>query len=561
MKFQNTEKKPVLKFINIGDSVTKNLTIYEYGEDIIAVDFGIGFPEGESFGVDFLVPDMTYLLENSHKVKGLFITHAHADHFAAVPYLLQQLNIPVYANKLSQEFIKLQFKEKQFKSLKNDTKFHLFNASTDPVKLGAFEASAFNVNHSVPGSLGIAIKTPEGTILHMADYKIDENPVIDPVIDLAKIEQFGNEGVLCLASDSLGSKTEGFVGTESRLNNTFPDIFRKYHDKQLLITSISSNVSRMHQIIDAAGKAGRKVVPVGRSIDQVIQVSRNLGYLPFGEEYFMSEKKAGDVPQNTVVYLIAGCFGQPGSSLSRVSMGEHDYVKLQEGGIVIFSSEPNPPGVDVLVEKVISDIILRGGEVIDHRDRDDLHVSGHGHKEDLLKVARLAKPKYFIPIGGSINHIHSYGKMVQENLGVKKHQVFEMREGDVVEFLNGDARLGKRLKVTDLLIDGKSLSPIVLRDRELLSTDGVFVVIVPVSSKTRKIIGSVDVVTRGFIYVKESKELMGKSKDLVNKILDKNGDEIRDWGKLKAKIEKDLQKYLYKQTGRNPLIMAHSIFI
>lgn len=561
MKFTNTDKKSVLRFINIGDSVTKNLTIYEYGDDIIAVDFGIGFPEGDSFGVDFIVPDMTYLLENSHKVKALFISHAHADHFAAVPYLLQQFNVPIYANKLSQEFIKLQFKEKQFKNLKDSTKFHLFNGATEPVQLGAFRVSAFNVNHSVPGSLGLAIETPEGTILHMADYKIDQAPVVDPVIDLQKIEEWGNKGVLCLASDSLGSKTEGFVGTESSLNNTFPDIFNKYSHQQLFITTISSNISRMYQIIDAAIKAGRKVVPVGRSIDQSIKVATNLGYLPFSQDSYLDDRKASDVPQDSVVYLIAGCFGQPGSSLSRVSLGEHNNVSLQEGGIVIFSSEPNPPGVDVLVEKVISDVILRGGEVIDHRDRDDLHVSGHGHKEDLLKVARLAKPKYFIPIGGSVNHIHSYGKMVQQNLGVKKYQIFEMLEGDVVEFFGGDARKGNRLEVTDLLIDGKSLSPVVVKDRELLSTDGVFVVIVPVSSETRKIIGSVDVVTRGFIYVKESKVLMGKSKDLVNKVLDKNGDEIRDWGKLKHKIERDLQKYLYKQTGRNPLVMAHSIFI
>lgn len=560
MKFQQTNKKQVLKFIAIGDSVTKNLTIYEYGDDIIAVDFGIGFPEGDLLGVDFIVPDMTYLLENSHKVKGLFISHAHADHFAAVPYLLQQLNVPIYANRLTQEFIKLQFNEKQFKNLKSATQFHLFNASTEPVQLGAFKVSAFNVNHSVPGSLGIAIDTPEGLVLHLADFKIDESPVIDPPIDLNKIEEFGNKGVLCMASDCLGSKTDGFVGTESSLNGTFPDLFRQFPNEQLFITTISSNISRMHQIIEAAAAVGRKVVPVGRSIDQSIEVARSLGYLPFGDDVFLDVKKAFDKNQKDLVYIIAGCFGQQGSSLSRVSTGEHSRVTLNEGGIVIFSSEPNPPGVDVDVEEVIGNIILRGGEVIDHRDRDDLHVSGHGHKEDLLKVASLAKPKYFIPIGGSINHIHSYTKMV-EKIGVKQHQVFELLEGDVVEFSSGDARKGKRLEVNDILIDGKSLDPIVVKDREQLSTDGVFVVIVPVSSETRKVIGKVDVVTRGFIYVKESKELMGRSKDLVNKIISKNGDAINDWSKLKNEIEKDLQKLLNKETGRNPLVMAHSIFI
>ena len=363
-----------------------------------------------------------------------------------------------------------------------------------------------------------------------------------------------------MASDCLGSKTNGFVGTESSLNKTFPDLFRQFPNEQLFITTISSNISRMHQIIGAAIDAGRRVVPVGRSIDQSISIARSLGYLPYGEDAFLDVKKAFEKNQKDIVYMIAGCFGQQGSSLSRVSTGEHARVTLNEGGIVIFSSEPNPPGVDVDVEVVIDNIILRGGEVIDHRDRDDLHVSGHGHKEDLLKVASLAKPKYFIPIGGSINHIHSYVKMV-EKIGVKQHQVFELLEGDVVEFSGGDARKGKRLEVNDILIDGKSLDPIVVKDREHLSTDGVFVVIVPVSSETRKVMGKVDVVTRGFIYVKESKELMGKSKDLVNKILNKSGNAVNDWSSVKTKIEKDLQKFLYKETGRNPLVMAHSIFI
>jgi len=560
MKFTKTDKKQVLKFIAIGDSVTKNLTIYEYGEDIIAVDFGIGFPEGDDHGVDYIVPDMTYLLENSHKVKGLFISHAHADHFAAVPHLLQQLNVPIYANRLTQEYIKLQFNEKQFKNLKNETQFHLFNASTEPIQLGAFKVSAFNVNHSVPGSLGIAIDTPEGTVLHLADYKIDESPVIDSVIDLKKIEEYGNKGVLCMASDCLGSKTPGFVGTESSLNETFPDLFRQFPNEQLFITTISSNISRMHQIIGAAIDAGRKVVPVGRSIDQSIKIARSLGYLPYGEDAFLDVKKAFEKNQKDIVYMIAGCFGQQGSSLSRVSTGEHARVTLNPGGIVIFSSEPNPPGVDVDVEVVIDNVILRGGEVIDHRDRDDLHVSGHGHKDDLLKVASLAKPKYFIPIGGSINHIHSYTKMV-EKIGVKQHQVFELLEGDVVEFSDGDARKGKRLEINDILIDGKSLDPIVVKDREKLATDGLFAVIVPVSSETRKVMGKVDVVTRGFVYVKESKELMGKSKDLVNKILNKSGNTVTDWSNVKHKIEKDLQKFLKKETGRHPLVMAHSIFV
>jgi len=525
----------VLKFIAIGDGVTKNLTIYEYGDDIIAVDFGIGFPEGDSFGVDFIVPDMTYLLENSHKVRGLFISHAHADHFAAVPYLLQELNVPIYTNKITQEYIKAQLNEKAFKSLKEGTRFHLFDGTTAPVELGPFKISAFNVNHSVPDSMGIVIETPEGTILHMADFKIDNSPVIDPVIDLKTISALGEKGVLCLASDW-------------------------YPHQQIFITAISSNIARMHQIIEAAGKAGRKVVPTGRSIDHSIKIARNLGYIPFGDECFVAADKAMDLPQDTLVYIIAGCFGQSGSALDRLSLGDHRDISLQDGSIVVFSSEPNPPGVDVDVERVVSGLILAGAEVVDHHDRDDLHISGHGHRGDLSKVASLVKPRYYIPIGGGVRHIHTYANMIGK-MGIDKNRVFELQEGDVVEFSRGRARLGKRLEVNDLFIDGVGVSPVVIKDREHLATDGVFVIVIPVSQRDRKVVGKVDVVTRGFVYVKESKALMGQTKDKVNKILEKNGRSVADWGGLKSKIEKDVRKFLFKKTGRKPLVITHSIFI
>ncbi len=568
MKFQHTNKPKEndppdgkrLKFMAIGDTVTKNLSIYEYGDDIIAVDYGIGFPEGDSFGVDFIIPDMTYLLENSHRVRGLFISHAHADHFAAVPYLLRELNLPIYCNKITQEYIKSSLEEKANKHIRDGVQFHLFDQTTGVTQLGAFKISAFSVNHSVPNSLGIAIDTPEGLLLHMADFKVDEHPVIDPVIDLKTIEELGNRGVLCLASDCLGSITEGFVNSESTLNGTFPDLFQKYQTQQIFITTISSNIARMYQIIDAAKKAGRKVVATGRSIDQSIKIARNLGYLPFGEEDFVDIGKAMDLPQDSLVYIIAGCFGQSGSALDRLSLGEHNDVSLQKGSIVIFSSEPNPPGVDVEVERVVSGLIMAGAEVIDHHTRKDLHVSGHGHKGDLSKVASLVKPKYFIPIGGGVRHIHGYKNMIGE-LGFDKNRVFELMEGDVIEFSHGNARLGKRMEVHDLFIDGTGISPVVIKDREHLSTDGVFVIVIPVSQQERKVLGKVDVVTRGFVYVKESKDLMGQAKDRVNKILDKNGDAITDWGGVKTKIEKDIQKFLYKQTGRNPLVIAHSIFI
>ncbi len=561
--FSNTDKQvdnKVLKFIAIGDGVTKNLSVYEYGDDLIAVDYGIGFPESDDFGVDFIIPDNTYLLENSHRFKALFISHAHADHFAAVPYLLKEFNVPVYANKLTQAFIKEQFEEKEFKSLKESTKFHLFDATTPPVQIGVFKVSAFNVNHSVPDSLGIVIDTPEGRLLHIADYKIDENPVIDKPLDLNRVAELSKDGVLMMASDCLGSRSAGGVASESTLSETFPKLFERFEGRQVLITTISSNISRMHQIIDAAIKAGRKVVPSGRSIDSTIKIATNLGYLKFPQDVYMDQKEAQDYDQHSVVYIIAGCFGQQGSSLDRVSRGEHRDIVLEQDAVVVFSSEPNPPGVDIAVERMTENLIMAGAEVYDHTNMEHLHVSGHGHREELSKMALTVKPKYYIPIGGGLIHMRAYANMIYD-LGVNKGSVYELSEGAVVEFKNGVATRGEKIEVKDMFYDGIGLNPLVVKDRALLSTDGVFVIVVPVYKESRQLAGPVDVVTRGFIYVKESKALLGKSRDIVNKVLDKNPNIIEEWNEVKIKIEKNVQKFLEKETGRTPLIIVHSIFI
>lgn len=547
-----------LRFISVGDGVTKNLSIYEYGEDIIAVDYGIGFPGVDDVGIDFLIPDMSYLVANAHKVKGLFISHAHADHYGAVPHLLKELDIPIYTSKVTQAFIKSALEEKKFGNLKDSIKFHLFDATTGVVQLGVFKVSSFNVNHSVPGSLGIVIDTPEGRILHMADYKIDPTPVLDPPMNLKQIEDLSKDGVLCLVSDSLGSRSKEPIASERSLDGTFPIIFDKYEKNQLFITIISSNFSRMYQIIDAAVKAGRRVVPMGRSLDKGVQIARGLGYLPFADSTFVSSKESRNCAQESLVYLVAGCFGQEGSALDRLSRGEHSDVSIEKGAIVVFSAEPNPPGVAVDVENVSSNLVLSGAEVLDHTNFDHLHVSGHGHRDDLSKIATIVKPLYFIPNGGTPIQIHSYANMLYD-LGIKRGTVFELLEGDVVEFSAGKAKLGKRIEVHDLYFDGTSVSPIVVKDRRLLSQNGVFVVIIPVNSKGESLGGRAEVITRGFVYVKESQALIGRSRDLVTKLLAKN--KGKDWGSLKYKIESDIEKFLHKETGKNPMVLVHTIKI
>ena len=580
MKFKNIERKninnmntnnniqsggkPKLKIITLSgtEAVTKNMTIYEYGDDLIAVDCGIGFPDSEMYGVDVVIPDMTYLIENSHRFKALIITHAHEDHIGAIPYLLQQVNVPIYANKLVQGLLLEKMKEKKYKGLSESVKFHLISNETEEAQIGPFRIKAFRVNHSVPEALGFAIKTPEGTVLHMADYKIDWTPILDPPIDLGTIAQYGKEGVLCLLSDCLGSTTEGYSRSESTLNQTFHDLFESAAGRQILVTTISSNISRMYQIIDAAQKYGRKIVLSGRSIDQSVRVARGLGYLPFDENIFVGDKEASSQAQKDLVYIIAGCYGQQGSALDRLSRDENDDIQLQNNSMVVFSADPNPPGVAEDVERVMDNLTLKGAEVIYSKIQENLHVSGHGTRGDLVTIAAVVRPKYFIPIGGTVTKARAYTHMVEE-LGFPNESVFELLEGESVEFSGGEARKGPRLSLKPVFVDGTTVgevTQIVVKDREQLSSDGVFVVVVPIQDG--KIVrGKVEVITRGFIYVKESKALMGKSKDVVNKVLDKNSEQSDDWGNLKHRIENDVERFLWKETGRRPLIIVHSLNI
>jgi ribonuclease J len=557
----------MLKITNLSgtENVTKNLTVYEFGEDLIAVDCGVGFPDSEMLGVDMVIPDFTYLRENSHKIKALILTHGHEDHIGAVPYFLKEFpNVPVYANKLVLGFLKMKLEDtRRYKGVPKNPSLHLLGPDSAPVHLGAFTIEAFGVNHSVPDALGFAIKTPEGTVLHISDFKIDFTPVIGEPIELGKLAAYGEEGVLCLLSDCLGITTEGFSRPEKELAKTFDLLFEEAQGKQVVVTTISSNLSRMYQIINSAQKVNRKIVVLGRSIDQSISVALGLGYLPFDEDLFISHKKASSYDQGDLVYIAAGCYGQPGSALGRMSRGEHYDVTIQEGAYVIFSADPNPPGVLEAVEKVQDDLTLLGAKIFYSEIQENLHVSGHGTRGDLTLTAFLSKAKYYVPIGGTIKRMRVYTDMI-DSLGRGRENVFEQLEGDSIIFENGKARKGDRYPVKDVFIDGSSIGDVgslVIRDRERLSDDGIFVVIVPASQKERKVIGDVEAVTRGFVFVKESASLMNEAKQSVTGILSKHDNNIRDWNNLREEIEKDLSKLLYRKTGRNPLIFVQAIYL
>ena len=562
---KNTSKnEPFLRIIAIGGtaSVNTNLTVYEYGDDIIVVDCGIGFPDDEQPGVDVIIPDFSYLIEHKNKVRALFLTHGHADHIDAVPYFLQELNVPVYAGKLVQGLIKEKLKEKRFKSVQ-DAAFNLISPETPEVRVGAFSVSAFRLNHSVPSTVGFAIKTPQGLVMHMADYKIDWTPVLDKPVDMARIAQLAGQGVLCLLSDCLGSTSEGFSKSERSLNDTFIELFERAEGRQVLVTTISSNISRMYQIITAAVKHGRKVVFSGRSIEQGATVARGLGYLKFADSVFVPEKDAKRYLQKDLVYIVAGCYGQPESSLGRLSRNENKDIELEDNALVIFSADPNPPGSDIAVERLQTALTLMGAEVLYSEIQENLPVSGHGTKGDLITMASVVRPKYFIPIGGTVTKMRAYKNMIG-TLGFNRDTVFELLAGESVVFSNGMAQKGDRVDVKDVYLEmgsADSVSPVVLRDRQVLSDDGVFVVVIPLTGKTKEPVGKVEIITRGFVYVKESQALIGRSRDVINKALDKFRGDFGNWGVVKSTVEKEIERFLFRETGRRPLIIVSSLIV
>lgn len=561
----NRETGPALKIINLGGTttVTGNLTVYECGGDILVVDCGIGFPDSDMPGVDVVIPDFSYLLENREKVRGIIVTHAHEDHFGAIPYLLKELKAPVYSSKLVLGFIKKRLKDKVSKQLADSASLREFSPEMKELVLGKFKILAFRMNHSVPASMGFAIKTPQGLIMHISDFKIDWTPVLDEPLELGKIANFGDSGVLCLLSDCLGVTHAGYSESEGKLDATFNDLFEKAAEKQIFVTTISSNISRMHQIISSAIKNNRKVVLTGRSIRQSVEIAQGLGYLNFDEKVFLADKEAKKYAQKDVVYLIAGCYGQSNSALSRVARKEHRFVTIEEGALVIFSADPNPPGTLEDVNKVQDQLTLDGAEVVYSEIQDNLHVSGHGTRGDLVTIAAVVKPKYFIPIGGTVTKMREYKHMVEE-LGFDGDTVFEQLDGESVIFENGTAHKGERIEVKRVLaegFEGAAVQPIVVKDREVLSNDGVFVILIPRSKDTKKVVGKVDIITRGFVYVKEAGELVGETKTITNKLLKKNAQKIGDWGFVKSRIEKEVEKFLQKRTGRRPMVIVHSLQI
>jgi ribonuclease J len=544
--------KNKLKFIALSGTtgVTENLYVYEYGEDMIVVDCGVGFPESEMFGVDLVIPDFTYIKQNASKLKGVLISHAHEDHLGALPFLLKDVRTNVYASKLVAGFIKDKLEDNEMPT----SMVKVFDPERDVLTFGVFKVTPFRVAHSVPDGVGFCIDTPEGKVFHIPDYKFDWTPVDGRPFDVIKLATLASGGALALASDSLGSTSPGYTESEMAIEGKIEAIAR-HSTRKIYLTTISSNISRMQQTINVAQKLGRKVVLVGRSIERKAEIARQLGYLFYPKDVVVPLKQAGRLPPDKALYIISGCYGQPGSALYRLALGDHRFLKIGKGDTVIFSADPGPPGskggIDFLVDKFIEESI----DVHYYDMQEDLHVSGHGSMKDIEMLFALVKPKYYIPIGGTIRHMRAYG-LIAQSMGAKESDILELSAGEIVEFNNQNARISGKVQVKEVLVDGLGIGDVgntVLRDRHVLSKEGIVIALLQFDRNRGVLIQPPELISRGFVFEQKfGRVLDDASRELVKALSKKK---VTNSLFVKNTSIDFLEKYFFQKTGRRPMIL------
>jgi len=557
-KQKNRNNEPRLKFIPLGGNgqVTKNMFVYEYlpagkaGGDIIIVDCGMGFPSEMLYGVDMVIPDISYLNDKRDRIKGFFITHGHEDHIGALPYIIDKLTVPIYATKLTIGLIKVRLKESgklekaNFVQLEPRKKYQVGNFSVEPVR----------VSHSIPDSVGFAITTPLGTTFHTGDYKFDPNPVDGKKTDTERLAQLGNQGMLALMSDCLRSEKPGSTLSESTIRQRFDEAMKEAAGR-VIITTFSSNVSRMQQAIDASLAHNRKIVIIGRSMDQNAQVAVELGYLKIPRDILVKPENSHKIPDKNATFIVAGSQGQPGSALSRMASGEHRYVSVKSGDTIIFSADPIPGNQDA-VYGMIDDLSRLGANVKYSDITSDFHVSGHGAQNELLMMLALTKPKFLVPTSSMHRQMRQFALLAKTS-GTPPAETFIMEEGDVLEIDKTGARMTGSIETTNVFVDGLGVGDvgsIVLRDRKVLAEEGIVVVIITISKKTSILLDEPEIISRGFVYMKESEKLIKEAQEVVKKTVQVNG-RIKNWLSVKEKITSDLEKYLFKKTARRPMVL------
>jgi ribonuclease J len=533
--------------------VTKNMYIYEYGDDILIVDCGLGFPDSEMLGVDVVIPDVSYLEKNREKVKGILITHGHEDHIGALPYILPKLNVPVFAAPLPAGFIRAKMEE-QDGSL--SFKINIIDVEKGPFSIGSFKVNPFRINHSVPDAMGYCIETPQGKIFHVADFKFDFTPVDGKPFEIAKVVELASSGVLVLASDCLGSNSEGFTRSEAAIEKVFEEIIGSASG-QVIVTTVSSNISRMQQAINASVRHGRKIVLAGRSIVKNIEIAKSLGYLKVANKDLVRVERSENLDQRTLTYIVAGAYGQQSSALSRIANGTHKFATLRKHATVIFSADPAPPGVKDSVDSVIDKLTELGADVHYYEIQEDLHVSGHGSQGDIKLLTSLVRPKYFLPIGGTARHLHSFAKLV-ESLGYPYDNVLQLDTGIPVEFDEGKATVGKSIPVSEILIDSsgtEDIGEIVIKDRQTLSREGIIIVSVPLKRGDFRRVGETEVMTRGFSRERLSDDIVKIIRDQVDGTLAQMRERATDRHQLRYQLERVIFRFLTKRTMSRPMVL------
>ena len=545
--------KSKLKIIPLGglNEIGKNLTVFEYENEIIVVDCGLAFPEDEMLGVDIVIPDISYLEKNKDKVKAILITHGHEDHIGAIPYFLKKINVPVYGSKLSLGLIKVKLAEH---NLEKQTKL----VTVEPrqvLKFGKFKVEFIRVTHSIADSMAIAITTPVGTVLHTGDFKIDYTPIDGGYMDLQRIAELGKEGVTLLLSDSTNVQRPGHTMSERSVGKELDRLFTNC-TKRIIVATFASNVHRMQQIINSAVKFKRKVAVVGRSMVNVLAVSQELGYLNAPEGTIIDIDKIGMYNPDQLVIITTGSQGEPMAALSRMSVGEHKKVQITPDDMIIFSSSAIP-GNEKSIGKIVDELERLGAEVIQNQIA-DVHVSGHACQEELKLMLSLVRPKYFMPVHGEYRFLKQHGQLAVDT-GVAKENVFIMENGRILEIDKNSAKMTTQVTSGIVLVDGLGVGDvgnIVLRDRQLLSENGMIIVVISLDRKTAKVVSGPDIVTRGFVYVRENEPLIDEIKEVAKKELSKCEEQnIREWSTIKTKVRESLIKYIYSKTKRQPMIL------
>ena len=542
-----------LKIISLGglNEIGKNLTVYEYGGDIVVVDCGMGFPDDDMYGIDVVIPDVSYLIKNQNKVRGIFITHGHEDHIGARPYVLRSLNAPIYATRMSAGLIRLKLEEHR---LLDKTKIITCEAG-DVIKAGKFTVEFIHVNHSIADAVAFAIKCPVGTCVHTGDFKIDATPIQGGMIDLARLGQLGNEGVLALLADSTNVERPGYTRSERSVGNSFDALF-KGCEERIIVTTFASNVDRLQQIIDVAARYGRRVAVTGRSMENAMKVSTELGYMNIPDGVLMDLNQIKSLPKNRVCIITTGSQGETMSALSRMAFSTHRQVDILPGDRIIISASAIP-GNEHSIGNVINELYRKGAEVLNEREL-ALHVSGHACQEELKIIHALVKPKFFIPVHGEQRMLQTHAKLARE-MGMDSNHILISDIGRVMELTQNSARLAGTVTAGQVFVDGLGVGDVgsvVLRDRRHLAQDGMIVVVMSMSGEDGSLVSGPDLITRGFVYVKESEGLMEELRQVALEAI--NSVDARystDWSAIKGAVKGDLSNYLYKKTKRSPMIL------